>query len=169
MSRAGAPSLARWLPSSSLAVTSTSWTTKARQVKSTAVRCPSAYYAVSHSCRAAPAWRVVVGLSLIPAFGTLYWRLTLPESTRYIRSQHQSSSLDSAGTDSDAPGSPVEGKLEADAEKDAGKDDTDGTAVHVAEVTRKTYFRGTSPRVFLCATRFPRSRSRGASRGPRVL
>jgi len=30
-----------------------------------------------------PAWRVVVGLSLIPAFGTLYQRLTLPESTRY--------------------------------------------------------------------------------------
>ncbi|KAJ7191304.1 MFS general substrate transporter [Mycena pura] len=88
------------------------------------------------------AWRIVMGLSLIPAFGTLYWRLTLPESTRYIRSQHQSSSLDSAGAhDSDAPGSPAEGKLEADAEKDAGKDDTDGTAVHVAEVTRKTYFR----------------------------
>ena len=32
-------------------------------------------------------WRIVVGLSLIPAFGTLYQRLTLPESTRYIESQ----------------------------------------------------------------------------------
>ena len=32
-------------------------------------------------------WRIVVGLSLIPAFGTLYQRLTLPESTRYISSQ----------------------------------------------------------------------------------
>lgn len=30
------------------------------------------------------AWRIVVGLSLIPAFGTLYQRLTLPESTRYL-------------------------------------------------------------------------------------
>jgi MFS transporter, PHS family, inorganic phosphate transporter len=28
-------------------------------------------------------WRIVVGLSLIPAFGTLYQRLTLPESTRF--------------------------------------------------------------------------------------
>jgi PHS family inorganic phosphate transporter-like MFS transporter len=28
-------------------------------------------------------WRIVVGVSLIPAFGTLYQRLTLPESTRY--------------------------------------------------------------------------------------
>lgn len=32
-------------------------------------------------------WRIVVGLSLIPAFGTLYQRLTLPESTRFIASQ----------------------------------------------------------------------------------
>ncbi|KAM5536672.1 hypothetical protein V8D89_009600 [Ganoderma adspersum] len=28
-------------------------------------------------------WRILVGMSLIPAFGTLYQRLTLPESTRY--------------------------------------------------------------------------------------
>ena len=28
-------------------------------------------------------WRVIVAISLIPAFGTLYQRLTLPESTRY--------------------------------------------------------------------------------------
>lgn len=32
-------------------------------------------------------WRIVVGLSLIPAFGTLYQRLTLPESTRFKKSQ----------------------------------------------------------------------------------
>ena len=34
-------------------------------------------------------WRIVIGLSLIPAFGTLYQRLTLPESTRYIASQER--------------------------------------------------------------------------------
>jgi PHS family inorganic phosphate transporter-like MFS transporter len=34
-------------------------------------------------------WRIIVGVSLIPAFGTLYQRLTLPESTRYIASQQQ--------------------------------------------------------------------------------
>ena len=28
-------------------------------------------------------WRICVGLSLVPAFGTLYQRLTLPESTRF--------------------------------------------------------------------------------------
>ncbi|KAG6807989.1 hypothetical protein H0H92_005797 [Tricholoma furcatifolium] len=32
-------------------------------------------------------WRIVVGLSLIPAFGTLYYRLTMPESTRFLASQ----------------------------------------------------------------------------------
>ncbi|KAG1844446.1 MFS general substrate transporter [Suillus tomentosus] len=32
-------------------------------------------------------WRIVIGMSLIPAFGTLYQRLTLPESTRYKKSQ----------------------------------------------------------------------------------
>lgn len=32
-------------------------------------------------------WRIVVGISLIPAFGTLYQRLTLPESTRFQKSQ----------------------------------------------------------------------------------
>ncbi|KAH0586687.1 hypothetical protein H2248_007902 [Termitomyces sp. 'cryptogamus'] len=32
-------------------------------------------------------WRIVIGVSLIPAFGTLYQRLTLPESNRFIASQ----------------------------------------------------------------------------------
>ncbi|TFY68972.1 hypothetical protein EVJ58_g697 [Rhodofomes roseus] len=32
-------------------------------------------------------WRILVGLSLIPAFGTLYQRLTLPESNRFKASQ----------------------------------------------------------------------------------
>lgn len=29
-------------------------------------------------------WRIVIGVSLIPAFGTLYQRLTLAESTRFL-------------------------------------------------------------------------------------
>jgi PHS family inorganic phosphate transporter-like MFS transporter len=32
-------------------------------------------------------WRIVIGLSLIPAFATLYQRLTLPEATRFLVSQ----------------------------------------------------------------------------------
>jgi PHS family inorganic phosphate transporter-like MFS transporter len=34
-------------------------------------------------------WRIIVGVSLIPAFGTLYQRLTLPESTRFLASRQQ--------------------------------------------------------------------------------
>ncbi|KAG7086872.1 hypothetical protein E1B28_002793 [Marasmius oreades] len=33
-------------------------------------------------------WRIVVGLSLIPAFGTLYQRLTMPESKRFEASKN---------------------------------------------------------------------------------
>ena len=33
--------------------------------------------------RSLTVWRIVIGLSLIPAFGTLYQRLTLPESRRF--------------------------------------------------------------------------------------
>ncbi len=32
-------------------------------------------------------WRILIGLSLIPAFGTLYQRLTLPESTRFTEAR----------------------------------------------------------------------------------
>ncbi|CAK5268011.1 unnamed protein product [Mycena citricolor] len=50
-------------------------------------------------------WRIVVGISLIPAFGTLYQRLTLPESTRYVESQQTDLSSDlkkSQGSDSES-------------------------------------------------------------------
>ena len=33
-------------------------------------------------------WRIVVGVSLIPAFGTLYQRLTMPESKRFEASKN---------------------------------------------------------------------------------
>lgn len=32
-------------------------------------------------------WRICIGVSLIPAFATLYQRLTLPESVRFLKSQ----------------------------------------------------------------------------------
>ena len=47
-------------------------------------------------------WRIVVGLSLIPAFGTLYQRLTLPESVRFKKSQgHGEHHLNDAHTSGD--------------------------------------------------------------------
>ncbi|KAL6717297.1 hypothetical protein ACLMJK_005212 [Lecanora helva] len=31
-------------------------------------------------------WRLQIGLALVPAFATLYWRLTMPESRKYLQS-----------------------------------------------------------------------------------
>ena len=44
-------------------------------------------------------WRICVGLSLVPAFGTLYQRLTLPESTRFkeMRKGHEESGHGGSG------------------------------------------------------------------------
>ncbi|KAJ3521302.1 hypothetical protein NMY22_g12371 [Coprinellus aureogranulatus] len=42
-------------------------------------------------------WRIAVGLSLVPAFGTLYQRLTLGEATRYEESKKLGSASASAG------------------------------------------------------------------------
>ncbi|GJF00371.1 inorganic phosphate transporter [Phanerochaete sordida] len=50
-------------------------------------------------------WRIVIGLSLIPAFATLYQRLTLPESTRFKESQkvgHQEDNIDTLKQKADA-------------------------------------------------------------------
>ncbi|KAI0060473.1 MFS general substrate transporter [Artomyces pyxidatus] len=45
-------------------------------------------------------WRIVIALSLIPALGTLYQRLTLPESTRFLRlSQPSAPSSEEIGAD----------------------------------------------------------------------
>ncbi|KAF8574012.1 MFS general substrate transporter [Ramaria rubella] len=45
--------------------------------------------------RADGVWRIIVGISLIPAFATLYHRLTLPEAKRYIRSRERAAGSES--------------------------------------------------------------------------
>ncbi|KAG8679290.1 hypothetical protein FRC08_017071, partial [Ceratobasidium sp. 394] len=40
-----------------------------------------------HTNQVDAVWRIIVGLSLIPAFGTLYQRLTLPESCRFSKTR----------------------------------------------------------------------------------
>ncbi|KAJ7622606.1 major facilitator superfamily domain-containing protein [Mycena polygramma] len=69
-------------------------------------------------------WRIVVGVSLIPAFATLYQRLTLPESTRFIASQdkdvvmelkkQQAAAEAGAGSNSPAETSPKKEAAEVD-------------------------------------------------------
>ena len=44
-------------------------------------------------------WRILVGLSLVPAFGTLYQRLTLPESTRYMAARKHAAGMDVESSD----------------------------------------------------------------------
>ncbi|KAH9474334.1 putative metabolite transporter C2H8.02 [Psilocybe cubensis] len=44
-------------------------------------------------------WRIIVGISLVPAFGTLYQRLTLPESTRYLSAQKHKEAMEAEATD----------------------------------------------------------------------
>ncbi|KAF7314826.1 Inorganic phosphate transporter [Mycena kentingensis (nom. inval.)] len=85
-------------------------------------------------------WRFVVGLSLIPAFGTLYQRLTLPESTRYEESQRHHSpeslqSMPSNDSNSDAQESDKE-KQHVDAAK-AGAE----VRVNTVDVKRPGHFR----------------------------
>ncbi|KAJ7191303.1 major facilitator superfamily domain-containing protein [Mycena pura] len=89
-------------------------------------------------------WRIVVGLSLVPAFATLYARLTLPEATRFIKSQRKNESLDRKQThDSDEGGSPVvEGEVNSDAGKEADKYKVEnGVEVQVTEVKKKAHLR----------------------------
>ena len=71
-------------------------------------------------------WRIIVGLSLVPAFGTLYQRLTLPEATRYIKSKKSPGDITSSEDIEkvDSPGTPT--KPEAD--------------VQVEEVKKKAHF-----------------------------
>jgi PHS family inorganic phosphate transporter-like MFS transporter len=42
------------------------------------------------------AWRIIVGISLVPAFGTLYQRLTMPESKRFTASKKMTERIQEA-------------------------------------------------------------------------
>lgn len=98
-----------------------------RQVRWMAVRtrCPEIPF-ISLNCAV---WRIVVGLSLIPAFGTLYQRLTLPESIRYQESQN--------------PQANMELQQSNDSAEEAAKKEGGNHAVLTEEVVKKkAHFRG---------------------------
>ncbi|EAU80994.2 phosphate transporter [Coprinopsis cinerea okayama7 len=94
-------------------------------------------------------WRIVVGISLIPAFATLYQRLTLPESTRYEESQRlqrehpddeiaKLKELQKRAEESDLSVIPLDEKTnKTDAEKGSreGSSDESMTADRVEEVS----------------------------------
>jgi len=106
-------------------------------------------------------WRIVVGLSLIPAFGTLYQRLTLPESTRFLSAQKlkQQDHANEAGDDTaelkktrncedtekgdineiDNKGNAVDGESDNTSEVD------EATAPLEVLIKKKAHFSGTLP------------------------
>jgi len=113
-------------------------------------------------------WRIVVGLSLIPAFGTLYQRLTLPEAVKFEEAQksytggddhdgelkkRSSEEVDETelerrrakgGKGNDAPSISVEEDIEAN--RRAGLHDSDSEATpsvgaKEAMIRKKTHFK----------------------------
>ncbi|KAH7333875.1 inorganic phosphate transporter [Rhizoctonia solani] len=80
-------------------------------------------------------WRIVVGVSLIPAFGTLYQRLTLPESTRFSKTRN--TEADEAQKEADA-----QNEKEAELKKatlDASSSEQSSVQAEVAEVKKKAH------------------------------
>jgi hypothetical protein len=86
--------------------------------------------AVPDSCRC-QVWRIVVGLSLIPAFGTLYQRLTLAEATRFVESQNKNVTL-------------IEREPSPHSDEEAGKKELEGATTAEVVEKKKAHFRGTS-------------------------
>ena len=81
-------------------------------------------------------WRIIVGISLIPAFGTLYQRLTLPEAPRFIASQKLSPEEEGREKEDDLK------KGDAEAE------------VEVVDEAKKAHFTGKHNRPCPCRFRF---------------
>jgi PHS family inorganic phosphate transporter-like MFS transporter len=77
-------------------------------------------------------WRIIVGLSLIPAFGTLYQRLTLPEAPRYIESKKIHSEEDN-----------IDEVKKGETDADKRESDVDTDTVPVGE--KKAHFAGRYP------------------------
>jgi PHS family inorganic phosphate transporter-like MFS transporter len=72
-------------------------------------------------------WRIAVGVSLVPAFGTLYQRLTLPESTRYKESRRR---REGKGVEEgEGAGAEVEEDVSADEKKKTRGGDVDESSV----------------------------------------
>jgi PHS family inorganic phosphate transporter-like MFS transporter len=91
-------------------------------------------------------WRIIVGLSLIPAIGTLYQRLTLQESTRFKKSQE----AEQGDLEKEKMGAQV-GVHATESESDVVEESSSG------DVAKKAHFRGMVPlrsNAFLGLTNF---------------
>ncbi|KAG8746622.1 hypothetical protein FRC10_004224 [Ceratobasidium sp. 414] len=79
-------------------------------------------------------WRIVVGLSLIPAFGTLYQRLTLPESTRFSKTRN--TAADEAQTE--AGEKEVANELQKE-DPSSSNDSSSGVQTEAVDVKKKAH------------------------------
>ena len=86
-------------------------------------------------------WRIVVGVSLVPAFGTLYQRLTLPEAKRYEEA-HQNDAARS--NDSSENLKQENSSIPVDTEKTAGQSESNGESHNARElaVAKKSHLGG---------------------------
>ncbi|PVG01115.1 phosphate transporter [Serendipita vermifera] len=73
-------------------------------------------------------WRLVIGLSLIPAFGTLYQRLTLPESRKFQLTREAAASA-SASASASGVSSIADDKEKGEKGKDSSSEDVKGAVV----------------------------------------
>ena len=87
-------------------------------------------------------WRIAIGLALIPAFGTLYQRLTLPEATRYLASRARPEDTEAFKNLKQV--AEKEG-IESEADQSPTKED-----VPEEDLKRKAHFSGTTGVLLLC-------------------
>lgn len=87
-------------------------------------------------------WRIQIGVALVPAFATLYQRLTMPESKKYLQSGElsmlKSSSLSSSATTMDYTGKGAKAHTTDADSNDVSSQDRNASIVeaHVAPPTR---------------------------------
>ncbi|KAF7292564.1 Inorganic phosphate transporter [Mycena indigotica] len=98
-------------------------------------------------------WRIVVGVSLVPAFATLYQRLTLPESSRFEESRHQH--VQATRAVNDDASSDHEKPKKTEAGGPIAKTETEEVAVHMEEAKRPGHFRGISRYSLSCLLKPP--------------
>jgi hypothetical protein len=86
--------------------------------------------------RFTPVWRIIVGLSLIPACGTLYQRLTLQESTRFKKSQE---------AELPEQGDLEKEKMRAEVGIHTTESESEVDELPSVDVSKKAHFRGMVP------------------------
>ena len=76
-------------------------------------------------------WRVLIGLSLIPAFGTLYQRLTLPESRKFELTKTREVAAETGTATTELPATTTEKKQELNANAQVTEANSEQSSIKV--------------------------------------